>query len=86
MTYTDHHIAENQWIRIFSEDANPTDLLWHRDEKPRKIIVLNNTDWSFQFDNQIPIRLKKDQSITIPQGVWHRVIKGTGTLKLLISE
>jgi len=48
------------------------------------IEILGKTDWKIQLENQLPTSLNK--SISIPKHEWHRVIKGTGTLKLKIYK
>jgi hypothetical protein len=77
--YTDHNN-----IRIFSQDVNPSELIWHSDQEDRTIEVIGETDWLFQFDNELPIPIKK--SIFIPAYKIHRVIKGTGDLKIKINK
>jgi len=38
------------------------------------------------MDNELPIPLKKGVKLQIPKETFHRVIKGTGDLKILIEE
>ena len=68
----------------FSSQLDESELKWHWDEEDREIESLENTDWLFQFDNQLPVEINK--KIFIPKGVIHRVIKGTGDLKLQITK
>ena len=80
-------ITENNIIRrSFSNDINEKSLTWHRDKKDRVIIVLENNDWMIQFDNEIPKKLNVNEELFIPKETFHRVIKGTGDLKLEIIE
>jgi len=74
----------NLIIRTFSQDIDENELVWHRDQRDRKVTVLEQTDWQFQFDNEIPQVLK--DTIFIPKDTYHRVIKGTGELKIQIQE
>ena len=37
-----------------------------------------------QFDDELPQPI--NDCIFIPEGTWHRVIKGSGCLKILINE
>jgi len=37
------------------------------------------------MDNQIPIKLEKGKKILIPEGKYHRLIKGTGDLTLEVK-
>jgi len=72
-------------IRTFSENVDNTELKWHQDLEDRYIKPLHETDWKIQLDNQLPIHLKETEEIFIPEGVWHRVIKGTGNLKIQVE-
>ena len=80
-----NQIRENNLIvRTFSQNIDDDELVWHRDEKDREVTVLEETDWQFQFDNELPQLLK--DVIFIPKNTYHRVIKGTGELNLQILE
>lgn len=82
-----NEIKENNIIRrSFSNDINEKSLTWHRDKKDRVIIVLENNDWMIQFDNEIPKKFNVNEELFIPKETFHRVIKGTGDLKLEIIE
>jgi hypothetical protein len=48
------------------------------------IYPVNKTDWMFQFDNQLPEKI--DNKIKISKGVWHRIIKGTGNLEIIVEK
>ena len=74
----------NLIVRTFSQDIDEDELVWHRDKKDREVTVLQETDWKFQFDNELPQLLK--DVIFIPKNTYHRVIKGTGELNLQILE
>jgi len=84
--YSDTHISENSFIRVFDDGIDPIELLWHRDKEDRTVVVLHDTDWQYQEDNKLPIELKEGISIFIPRHSWHRLIKGTNKLKLRIVE
>lgn len=77
-------IAENTFIRIFPKDTPELSLKWHWDEEDRTIEPVEPNDWLFQFDNQLPTGINKP--IFIPKGIIHRVIKGTGDLKIKIVK
>lgn len=80
-------VIENDiMIRNFSNNIDPIELKWHRDEKDRTIIALNENDWKFQLDNELPFFLKKNEKIFIPKEKFHRVIKGTTSLVIKILE
>ena len=80
--YTDLEITDKYIIREFGDDIDPIELMWHRDDEDRIIEILGETDWSIQLDNQLPTSL--NERIFIKRHEWHRVVKGTGTLKLKI--
>tara|TARA_B110000902_G_scaffold199429_1_gene226404 strand:+ start:497 stop:763 length:267 start_codon:yes stop_codon:yes gene_type:complete len=70
-------------LREFSQDTPSFEFVWHRDKEDRTIQPTNNTDWLFQLDNDIPRRLTKDK-LFIPKETYHRLIKGTGDLKIRV--
>jgi hypothetical protein len=82
--YTDEKISDNEFIRTFDKNIMPEELLWHFDERDREVTPINENDWLFQFDNQLPIFLH--DKIFIRKDEYHRLIKGTTHLKLLIKE
>lgn len=82
--YTDLENNDFYIIREFSQDIDPTELLWHRDDENRTLEILGETDWKLQLENCLPTSL--NSPIFIPKHMWHRVIKGTGTLKIKIYK
>jgi len=84
--YDETHLAGNVYIRRFSQDANPDWLKWHWDEQKRVVRVIKDSDWMFQYDNELPIKLTKGTTVTIPEGKYHRVIKGSTSLELEIFK
>jgi hypothetical protein len=75
---------DNLIVRTFSQDIDEEELVWHRDRQDREVTVLEETDWQFQFDNELPQVLKN--TIFIPKNTYHRLIKGTGELNVHIIE
>ena len=71
-------------IRIFRLDTVSEELKWHCDEEDRYVELIEESDWEFQFDDDLPIRFPK--RLIIPRMVWHRVIKGNGDLKVAVSK
>jgi hypothetical protein len=82
--YIDIEVTDKYIIREFNENIDPIELKWHRDLESRTVEILEDTDWKLQLDNSLPTSLK--EHIFIPALEWHRVIKGTGTLKLKIHK
>ena len=74
------------YIRTFSSDLKENELKWHFDEEDRIVICENDTDWLFQFDNELPITINKNEPIVIQKNIFHRIIKGTNNLKLKIKK
>ena len=72
-------------IREFSDKTSTFELVWHRDREDRVVEVIESNNWKFQFDNDFP-QLMEGKTFFIPKNTFHRVIKGTGTLKVKIYE
>ena len=70
-------------IREFSKDTPSFEFVWHRDKEDRYVQAIHDTDWLFQLDNDIPRKLQKNK-LFIPKETYHRLIKGTGDLKVKI--
>lgn len=77
-------LDENVFIREFSQDTDSSEMVWHRDKEDRIIESLEETDWMFQLDNQLPQKISGE--IFIPKEVYHRLIKGTGDLKIKLIK
>jgi hypothetical protein len=84
MPYTEEHFSESVVVRTFSVNIEESQLQWHWDEEDRLVEPLNENDWKFQFDNELPIEINRQ--IYIPRGVMHRVIKGTTDLVVKITK
>jgi quercetin dioxygenase-like cupin family protein len=84
--YTNTPITQTSVIREFSSEVDPMDLIWHQDEEDRTIEILEGEGWQLQRDNELPLVLQEGDSIFIPMGQIHRVIKGNTNLKLQITK
>lgn len=82
--YTEEKISETRYIRKFSPDVFDEELKWHWDEEERIIKSTFETNWMFQLDNNLPVKIEGE--IRIPKGEWHRLIKGDGILELEITK
>ena len=82
--YTDIESRDNWVIRKFTEDIDPIELLWHRDEEDRVIEALHTTDWQIQLEDSLPLPIS--DKINIQKEQWHRLIKGAGPLTLKIYK
>jgi quercetin dioxygenase-like cupin family protein len=77
---------DGKLLRTFSSNVDEEELKWHYDLCDREVLVLEGQDWELQIDNELPKKLKPSEKYFIPKGVYHRVIKGTGDLVVLIEE
>jgi len=84
--YTNTPITETSVIREFSSEVDPLELVWHQDEEDRTIEILEGEGWQLQRDNELPLALQEGDSIFIPMGQIHRVIKGNTNLKIQITK
>ena len=77
------YIEEGE-VRTFTQNISEEELVWHKDREDRIVEVLESTDWQFQFDNNIPQQL--NSRLFIPKETYHRLIKGTGDLKIKVIK
>jgi len=82
----DQEIQEGYKIRTFNEIVESEELKWHFDATDREVTIIESKGWGFQLDNELPVVLKEGDKIFIPKGVYHRVLKGDGNLKIKIKE
>jgi hypothetical protein len=85
LPFQQKNISDNIKIRTFSPETDPGEFTWHRDREDRVVELVEGNNWYFQLDNELPIKLVKETKIFIPKGVYHRVIKGDGELKVKIE-
>ena len=85
--YTDKGRFGNHWTRTF-EPANldEGELIWHRDEFDRTIVVVHGLGWQLQIENELPVTLTQDQEYFVRAKTYHRVIAGSTPLVLDITE
>jgi len=82
--YRDLKVTKDYIIREFNENIDPIELKWHRDREDRIVEIVGKTDWKIQLENQLPTSL--NESIFIPKGEWHRLVKGNNKLVLKIYK
>ena len=82
--YTDIIEADGTVSRLFPASIKPQALKWHMDDEASPITVLSNTNWQFQFEDQLPVPLNRP--IFIKRHQWHRLIKGDGSLMISIYK
>lgn len=82
--YKEENIGENIFIREFKQETNSNELIWHKDKEDRIIETIGETDWMYQIDNELPKIIQG--KVFIPKETYHRVIKGTGNLKIKLKK
>lgn len=83
--YSEEFLNETTRIRVF-ENASDDELVWHRDLNDRQVTVIEGKNWKLQMDDSFPVELKENETYAIPKMVYHRLLKGNGTLKIRIKE
>jgi oxalate decarboxylase/phosphoglucose isomerase-like protein (cupin superfamily) len=83
--YKDLEVTEKSKIRVFESNVDSGELHWHRDRETRLVEVIDGNGWQLQLDNELPVEMTKGGKYTIPEGVYHRTIKGEGSLKIKIT-
>tara|TARA_R110000772_G_scaffold189587_3_gene300571 strand:+ start:190 stop:723 length:534 start_codon:yes stop_codon:yes gene_type:complete len=86
MIYEQENIGKFKFKRVFNENVDSNELTWHRDYNDRKVFVESSNGWMLQMDEELPKVLNEGQTYVIPKMVYHRVIKGTGDLKITVDE
>ncbi len=83
LPFQETKLSDNEFIRVFDQETDSGDFMWHRDREDRVVESIGETDWMIQIDNELPKVISK---VFIPMGVYHRVIKGTGDLKIKLIK
>jgi hypothetical protein len=84
--FTEKQLDKNIITRCFKTNVLDSELIWHRDKENRLVEIIEPGGWWFQMDNEIPIKLYKNQIIAIHAEVWHRVIRGNNDLVIKITK
>jgi len=84
--FTEEVYSSDTILRHFDVKAPDHLYKWHADDEDRFIESLNENDWLFQFDNELPQSLEPGKIIQIPIGIMHRLIKGTSELSISIKS
>ena len=79
-------IYSNVFTRVFKEDIEDKQLIWHKDKKDRTVKVIYGTGWKLQYDNELPTELEMGNNYYIKKEQFHRLHKGNSELKLEIKE
>ena len=84
LPFQENKISDNTFIRVFSQNTDSGEFMWHRDREDRIIESIESTDWKIQIDNELPKSIEGE--VFIPMGVYHRLIKGTNDLKIKLVK
>ena len=84
--FVEKKVGDRLFLREFREDVDSQELVWHQDREDRVIKVVESAGWKLQMDNELPVLLEEGTIYNIPAYEFHRVIKGTGTLKVLVEK
>lgn len=72
-------------IRTFNKDVLTEELVWHRDKEDRLVEIIEGNGWELQLDDKLPIKMNDGDSFIIPEGVYHRVKRGSDKLVIKIT-
>ncbi len=84
LPFQETKLSDTEFIRVFSQDTDSGEYMWHRDREDRIIESIGETDWMIQIDNELPKYIQEE--VFIPMGVYHRLIKGTNGLKIKLKK
>jgi len=84
--FKEKKLKENKVARIFNDNVDSDELIWHRDKEHRIVKVVKGTGWGLQLDNEMPFVMEEGKNYVIPKEEWHRVIKGNGDLIVEITK
>ena len=84
LPFKEEIISNNTFIREFKQYTDSGEFTWHRDREDRIIESIETTDWKIQIDNELPKVIEGE--VFIPMGSYHRLIKGTGDLKINLTK
>lgn len=84
LPFKETKISDNTFIREFNQETDSGEFMWHRDHEDRIVESIDTTDWLIQIDDELPKKI--EGQILIPMGVYHRLIKGTGDLKIKLQK
>ena len=84
--FIEEQIKENVFRREFKEEVDSSELKWHMDQEDRQVKIIKSKNWQLQLDNQLPIYLEEGKTYFIKKFLFHRVIKGIGSLVLEIKK
>lgn len=82
LPFEETQLSYDTYIREFAQSYDVGEFVWHRDDEDRSVMSIEPTDWKIQLENRLPQGL--NSPVFIERGEWHRLIKGTGKLRVKI--
>jgi len=84
MVYSEDKVSSIVYTRLFPEDIDASELVWHRDAEDRLLKVLDGGEnWLIQLDNELP---KVIDNTYVKKDVYHRLIKGNGYILIELTK
>ena len=84
--FSEEKVGNKLFLREFREDVDSEELVWHQDQEDRRVKVIESNGWMLQMDDRLPILMEEGTIYNIPAYEFHRIIKGEGTLKVLVEK
>lgn len=84
--FSEKKVGGKLFLREFKEDVASEELVWHQDREDRRVKVVESDGWMLQIDNELPVELCEGDVHNIPAHKFHRVIKGSGPLKIIVEK
>ena len=84
LPFIEEEISQGYFLRKFSGASHDSEFVWHRDKEDRYVLSCENTDWMLQLDDQLPMSLNEVRYI--PKETYHRLIKGSGDLDIVLLK
>lgn len=86
LPFEQQNITETSFVRKFSSDTAEEELYWHKDKADRIVRVISGSDWMYQEENSLPVKLYPGIVFSIKKETWHRIIRGSSDLEVFIKE
>lgn len=80
------NVIDGYHVRTFLSDLDENELKWHFDEQDRIVVCEQQTDWQIQMDNELPQKIEINKKYYIPEGTYHRIIKGNGDVTFKVKK
>ena len=72
--FKEKKLKENKVVRIFNDNVDSDELIWHRDKEHRIVKVVKGTGWGLQLDNEMPFVMEECFGLT--SHLFKRALRG----------